>query len=221
MLVAKRPVRKIYEKQNLTLQLLIKLNVGSFNMYCPFCHKPLFSLGESKHVCKIIGNHDDELVLGLESVKDKDKIRFSIRGIDRFTDWNESKSVKDNLLSFCRYLILEIHKIYNLDLETLYKKYPIENILNCWALLELIPDNGIPCRNIRSLDLVADPESLFSSCKFAQEVAEEHKIKRREEYKKWKRSPAGKEWYKKYWRRPDVKEKARKYYQEYNRKNKN
>jgi hypothetical protein len=40
----------------------------------------------------------------------------------------------------------------------------VEDIYRPWAVLALVPDEGIPCQNIRPTDRLRDKESLFASC---------------------------------------------------------
>ncbi len=136
--------------------------------HCKLCHK-IVSNKVNDHWCiltnkMIIDNCvflfkcRENQIGGLEVLQyDKD--------IDRLPEYIHGENNQVKMVKAYRHIRQTLRRAFHeLTIKKMDEKYSPEKVLKTWALLLMIPDDNVPCRNIRPLDLISDKESLFSSC---------------------------------------------------------
>ena len=161
--------------------------------HCRICHSPmlsekhycrltnLFEVRDLKLVYYYRENRDPAISLSMNAYiikkeiqadgtekEDGSSIAYGLAGIE----------TSDFLRSAFRTILLEISCARRKNIQLIIHKesnvrkivlpvraaLKVEDIFRPWAILSLVPDSGIPCQNIRPIDLVSDKESLFANC---------------------------------------------------------
>lgn len=136
--------------------------------HCKICHKRFH--GRKNHNCMLTNDIKvGERVYHFECYEDPRgilQVTAYEYGIDRLPMEIMGANIQIRMVNTYRY----IRRTISMALDSkshnakTMEKYSPEKVLKTWALLYMMPDDNVPCKNIRPLDLIADKESLFSSC---------------------------------------------------------
>ena len=136
--------------------------------HCKVCHKR--TVGIENHICLLTNDIKvAKIVFHFECYEDSKGV-FRVVAYEGITEgypediFGESNQIR--IAKAYRYIrsVLGGAMRPHGTIKTMEVRYSPEKVLKTWALLYLIPDDNVPCKNIRPLDLIADKESLFSTC---------------------------------------------------------